>query len=468
MTLTVKPNVVVLGGGIGGLAVAYYLSRTGRYQITLLEKEPVVGGLCASFEHLGFTLDYGAHKLYSTIPGIMDEIGAIFKGQIERVPKRNKVFLRGNLLEYPLKLGNLGKNLGLSTLFNLGSGYALETVRNLFNRAAPRSYEEYMIARFGRPAYNLVFEPLADKVWGDPTTLHADMARTRVPSSGAFEVILKLLGLKKETTETNAEYFLYPRQGFGAFPQKLRERIEQAAGQVITGVSVKSLTAEQDKVTGVQTMIGGREETFLCNYLISTIPLLSFAPLLEITGGQELESRNLVLVYLFIDRPLALNDQWIFFPEREYIFSRIFEQKQMSPELGPADQTAICCDFTCATESWQWEAADQVLAEKCSQGLIQAGFVKSTEIKGWLVKRFPGFYPRYGLDYNNKLTKIISQIKRKRNVLLSGRVGMYNYNNCDHCLDMGIFIKEQMTRGIEPRDIIENLLLHIKEYKIVD
>ncbi len=65
-----KEKVVVLGAGVGGLAAGYFLARTGKYQVTVLEKENVVGGLCASFEHNGFVLDYGAHKLYSVIPGI--------------------------------------------------------------------------------------------------------------------------------------------------------------------------------------------------------------------------------------------------------------------------------------------------------------------------------------------------------------------------------------------------------------
>jgi protoporphyrinogen oxidase len=466
--MTTKPKVVVLGGGIGGLAVAYYLSRTGQYQVTLLEKEPVVGGLCASFEHQGFTLDYGAHKLYSTIPGIMDEISAIFDGRIRRVPKRNKVFLRNNLLEYPLKLSNLGRVLGLPALFRLGAGFILETLKGLVNRSPALSYEDYMIKRFGKPAYELVFAPLADKVWGNPASLHADMARTRVPASGGFDIILKLLGLKKETIETNAEFFLYPDKGFGAFPRHLQQKIEQNSGRVLVSAAVRGLIRDRDRVIGVTALVNGSEQIFPCDYLVSTIPLPDFARLLLAKQYDEIKSRDLILVYLFIERDSVLQDQWIFFPEKEYIFSRIFEQKQMDPTLGPKDQTAICCDFTCDQDSWQWQATDDELADKCLAGLVKAGFVKPTEVKGRLVKRFSNFYPRYDLGYEDKLLNIINEIKNTRNVLLSGRVGMYNYNNCDHCLDMALFIKERLAAGIAPPAILDALLLRVKEYKIVD
>jgi phytoene dehydrogenase-like protein len=69
--LNEKKKIVILGAGIGGLSAGYFLARTGDYEVTILEKAPVIGGLCGSFELDGFTLDYGAHKIYSVIPGVL-------------------------------------------------------------------------------------------------------------------------------------------------------------------------------------------------------------------------------------------------------------------------------------------------------------------------------------------------------------------------------------------------------------
>lgn len=466
--MVIKKDVVVLGGGVGGLAVAYYLSRTNQYNVIVLEKTSEVGGLSASFHYNGFTLDFGAHKLYSTLPRIMDEINDIFDGDLLKLPKRNKIFLRGKLLDYPLKLSNLAKVIGLFGLFQIGLGFALELFLGLINRSPALSYEDYMIKRFGRPAYELVFEPLADKVWGQPATLHADMARTRVPASGGLDIIFKLLGLKKESVETNAEFFLYPKNGFGGFPQRLKEKSEKAGSRVILNAQIKKIKLESDKAVGVMAAVDGQERFFPCDYLVSTIPLQAFAPMILSRPVERLESRHLILVYLFVDRPLVLNDQWIFFPEKNFVFSRIFEQKQMNSDLVPADQTSICCDFTCAEESWQWQAGDDELAKKCVEGLIGGGFVKAAEVTGCLVKRFDNFYPRYDLNYESGLAAIFSEIKQTNNVLLSGRVGMYNYNNCDHCLDMALFISDKLLAGESPPEILDSLTQRVKNYKIVD
>jgi len=343
--------MVVLGAGVGGLAAGYFLARTGKYQVTVLEKELVIGGLCASFEHDGFVLDYGAHKLYSVIPGVLDEVTALMGERLLRLPKKNRLFLDGHLVDYPLKLGNLAKVLGPVRFLKLGLGYAIQVGAGLFRRNPPRSYEEYIIHRFGRPTYELVFEPLAEKVWGDPASLHPEMARTRLPASGGMDLILRLLGLRKETADTNAEYFFYPRAGFGDWPHALAEGIRAHGGKVLTSVAVQGLELEDGKLASVLTQYQGETKRFDCDYLISSLPLAMLGRMVfgdkdpEFDRAIEgLQFRHLLLVYISVKRPLVLEDQWIFFPQRNVVFSRLFEQKQMNPELGPANRTVITAD----------------------------------------------------------------------------------------------------------------------------
>jgi protoporphyrinogen oxidase len=473
--LNPKRKIVVLGAGIGGLSVGYFLTKTGKYDVTVLEKSPLIGGLCASFEHKDFTLDYGAHKIYSVIPGVLDEIRSLMGERLLELPKKNRLFLRGHLVDYPLKLGNLAAVLGLKMFLKLGLGYAIEFIRGIFMINPPRSYEEYMIQRFGHPAYELVFEPLADKVWGDPASLHPEMARARVPASGGIEVILKLLGLKKETSETNAEFFYYPRLGFGDFPQVMKEAIEDLGGRVIVNVDVQEIIKEKRNIKAVQTKVDGKLAEYPIDYLVSSIPLLRLSRLIfgktdttRIGTTEMLEFRHLVLVYVFVNRSLVLEDQWIFFPEREFIFSRIFEQKQMNPDLGPADRSAICCDFTCDENSWQWETSDDELAQLAVGGLVKGGFIQPGEVIDTYVKRVRNFYPRYDLKYRDKLKAVNRNLQEMKNLLLTGRIGMYNYNNSDHCVDMGRFISENLALGQEPIQIWCDLEKRVSEYKIVD
>ncbi len=466
---------MVLGAGVGGLAAGYFLSRTRKYEVTVLEKEQVVGGLCASFERDGFVLDYGAHKLYSVIPGILDEIRSLMGNRLLQLPKKNRIFLDGHLLDYPLRLSNLAKVLGPSRFLKIGAGYGSELIRGIFDRRSPKSYEEYIVRRFGRPTYELVFESLADKVWGEPATLHPEMARTRLPSSGAMELILKLVGLKRETAETNAESFYYPRAGFGDWPLALAGSIRANAGKVLVGVDVKGLELENGKIKSVKAQIQGKESDFDCDYLISSLPLPMIGRMVfadqdpEFTQAvQGLQFRHLILAYITVNKPLVLDDQWIFFPERDVVFSRIFEQKQMNPELGPADRTVITADFTAAEGSELWEKSDDLLANQVIDGLVKTGFIDLKDVSNHFVIRRKNFYPRYDLEYAKKMKIVNEKLRTIPNLLTTGRIGMYNYNNSDHCADMGRFIATKLASGEQPPDIWQALEQRVADYKIVD
>jgi protoporphyrinogen oxidase len=470
-----KKKVVILGGGIGGLSAGYFLARSGRFKVTVLEKAPVIGGVCGSFQHNGFVLDYGAHKIYSVIPGIMDEIRKLMGDRLIKVPKKNRIYLRGHLLDYPLKLSNLAVALGIGTFLKLGFGYALTSIRGLFDKSPASSYEDYIIKRFGRGTYELVFEPLADKVWGNPSTLHLDMARTRIPASGGLDVILRLLSIKKESVETSADFFYYPRKGFGDLPETLREKIEEIDGKVFLNVNLIDVERSNGRIKCINTIVDNQTYSFPSDYVISSIPLSALGKLIFSDSDEEfnsavnkLEFRHVILTYIFVKKPLVLEDQWIFFPERQFIFSRVFEQKQMNPELGPPDETAICCDFTCTEDSWQWKAQDEEIAKKCVEGLIKGGFIQSDDVTAYHVIRFENFYPRYDLNYNKKLNNVTQKLQQVDNLLLTGRIGMYNYNNADHCVDMGKFITENLEKDEKLGQIWDKLANRVANYKIVD
>ena len=57
------PRVVVLGGGLSGMAAAYTLARAGVGDITLLEAGPTLGGLAGSFEREDHFYPLGYHHI---------------------------------------------------------------------------------------------------------------------------------------------------------------------------------------------------------------------------------------------------------------------------------------------------------------------------------------------------------------------------------------------------------------------
>ena len=59
-------KIAVLGGGLSAISLAYFLQDDARVkEITILEKEDAIGGLCRSIHKDGYTYDIGPHILFS-------------------------------------------------------------------------------------------------------------------------------------------------------------------------------------------------------------------------------------------------------------------------------------------------------------------------------------------------------------------------------------------------------------------
>src|SRR5262245_30713493 len=75
-----NPRVVVLGGGLSGLAVAFALAEEGWTDISVLERGDTLGGLAGSFEQEGRFYPLGYHHILSrdrTLLFFLDLIGAL-------------------------------------------------------------------------------------------------------------------------------------------------------------------------------------------------------------------------------------------------------------------------------------------------------------------------------------------------------------------------------------------------------
>jgi protoporphyrinogen oxidase len=75
-----QPAVVVLGGGLSGVATAYALARAGIRDITVVERGDRVGGLAGSFEREGHFYPLGYHHILDrdrVLLYFLDRIGAL-------------------------------------------------------------------------------------------------------------------------------------------------------------------------------------------------------------------------------------------------------------------------------------------------------------------------------------------------------------------------------------------------------
>lgn len=103
------PAVVVLGGGLSGVAAAYALAEAGLREITIVERAPQLGGLAGSFERDGRFYPLGYHHILRrdrTLLFFLDRIGALSSVRWRRIRMYFRV--KGRLYDLGSPAGFLG------------------------------------------------------------------------------------------------------------------------------------------------------------------------------------------------------------------------------------------------------------------------------------------------------------------------------------------------------------------------
>jgi protoporphyrinogen/coproporphyrinogen III oxidase len=170
MTAGATPHVVVVGGGIAGLAAAYFL-RDEPVRVTLLEGSPRLGGKLSSSEIAGVPMDEGAEALLARRPEGIDLITATGLGG-DLVPAgttSSAIYTRGALRPLPRRQF-MGVPADMGELAATGVVSA-EGVTRARHESRPHTHSgdvcvtEYIGARLGVEVVDRLVDPLLGGVY---------------------------------------------------------------------------------------------------------------------------------------------------------------------------------------------------------------------------------------------------------------------------------------------------------------
>lgn len=222
--------VIVIGGGMAGLACAYRLASAG-VSVRLYERSDTLGGRVRTFMHDGLPVDDGFQVLFRAYPQtrrLMDDVG--FDDSLIRPYERGAIcyhygaaFTFGthprDLARFPLM--HLADKARLCLL---GATLLKTPVEEIWNDTEDEPTEAYL-RRFGFSvdAIEQFFRPFFAGITLNPAL---DM------SSKNFRFIYKMLA-SGETITT--------RDGIGAIPQAVAAAIRATGGEIVTGATVHEL-----------------------------------------------------------------------------------------------------------------------------------------------------------------------------------------------------------------------------------
>lgn len=493
-TATPQRRTYILGGGLAGLAAAYRLSllRPGT-KISVIEQEAEFGGLASLWQIGDFSADLGPHRIYTELPEIQALLPELIsEGEKLTVPRKSELLLKNHFYRYPVQAPELLRHLGPFTVGRLGFSAVCGKLRGMVNSDAA-NYEDFMVKAFGRQAYRLIAEPYTRKVWKiNPKELAADVARVRISAGNASAIIRQWIKKDKDSSAakpTALKSFTYFKGGVQGLVKSLTDKCAKAGVEFIKGTTVRGLTFRPSGDIDAVICTDDRdfEHTYFAENVISTLPLPDLMDM--VAKGKEnndlfaeesellktakatadtLDYIGLILIAVMVDKPQVTPNSWIYFPEEYLIFNRAYEPKNFDPGMAPSGKSLLMLEVTSRWNQVPWNLSDAQITEQARLDLVSTGILKYEEIRDMAVRRLPHTYPLYTTDYKEKLETVFRCLERTENLVSTGRQGLFNHNNMDHSMLMGIRAADAVINSPNPAKIWYNKLNQFDHFRIVD
>jgi protoporphyrinogen oxidase len=438
----------VLGAGAAGLTAAYLLARE-QQPVTVLERDPVVGGLARTEERDGFRFDLGGHRFYTKSPEVELLWHEVLGDELLLRPRLSRIYYNRRFIDYPLDARELVRKLGALELARSLGSYVAARVRPA--RGPDHTFEDWVARRFGRRLFDLFFRSYTEKVWGVPCSeLRAEWAAQRIRELSFASAARAALLPGSETGATSLiRRFHYPRLGPGQMWEAMRDRVVSLGGSVHVSTPAERLVMRDGRVAEVVT---GRRSV-PAGQVISSLPLSVLPELVDpapdeavLEAARGLRYRDFLTVALVLDGADLFPDNWIYIHDPDVRVARIQNYHSWSPWMVPdPTKTSVGLEYFCFAGDELWSQDDDTLIELARDELHRIGLASAEVVeRGWVV-RVPGAYPIYDERYAERVRTIRAWLESIPNLQQVGRNGLHRYNNSDHSMLTAICAVENLA-----------------------
>ena len=459
-------KIVIIGGGITGLSVAWKLSENG-YDVTVIESDKSIGGLAKTIEIGKYFFDIGPHSFFSEDEKVFKRVMNLFESEPNEIPyaKRSvKMLFKGKYVDYPLSAKSILQMGFLSPILcslSFAKSYIGTYASSLFIKKKENqnlTVKQWAIENFGKYLYLNFFKPYTEQFWKIKTS---ELSHRVIPSNKKmdFARTLKHLLIKKylmiskrepgklSLVERESLPSYYPKKGFGEIANRISRQIENNGGKIYTSLEVDEITLNSNNTF----VIKAKDKNFLGNFAISTVPLNKVITIIKplheqeiIKSAKKLEYLSLVLLYLIIKKKNVLGCQYCYFLDRPY--NRISEMNNFSNYLSPQDENILAVEISCHNESEIWKSSDKNIFSLCMQGIEKDNFLKKEDITNYKVIKIPNVYPIYKKDYEIHLKKTEEYFAKIKNFFSIGRQGQFYYGDIDQMIRIGFDTADKIIK----------------------
>ena len=343
-------RVVIVGGGIGGLAVAYDLATAGA-QVTLCEATDTLGGLSAGFKipRWDWSVEKYYHHWFASdrhILGLIDELGLSHRLMFPR--PITAVYYQGEFyaLDSPLSVLRFP---GMPPLNRLWMGMIIAYLKYIARWKPLESVtaDSWLRRWMGEKAYQRLWKPLLISKFGDHYA-NVNMAwmwarfKARTPRLGTFE------------------------GGFQAFIDAFADRVREAGVEIQLRTPVQRIEANPGG--GISLMLeNGTIQADQCLVTSSPAVMAKLAPTLPADYlGRLLAMKSMGAVVLILALKHRLSEKGIYWhnlpKDSGFPFLSLVEHTNfISPAFFSGDHIVYCGDYLAPDHEYFSLSKEQIL-----------------------------------------------------------------------------------------------------------
>jgi protoporphyrinogen oxidase len=197
-------------------------------------------------------------------------------------------------------------------------------------------------------------------------------------------------------------------------PDAMNREILEMGGTVHCSTSILEMVPKNYGFEVTVQMEDGSEKTYKADQVVSTIPLDALLTAIpeqfgsrEMLSRYDLEYRELICVFVALEREQVSKDSWTYFPMKDVVFGRTHEPKNWSTDMVPSNSTtSLAAEIFCGRGDPIWNLPDSAIADKVVEHMDHIGWIHRTDVLNYWVLRVPNAYPVYRIGYEQKLAAV--------------------------------------------------------------
>lgn len=431
VTKTTHVHTLIVGGGISGLSTAYALEKRGYKDYLLVEAQKQLGGLCASTQIQGYTVDYGGHVLHLRTPQIIQWVKQLLPHNLQLHQRQAFIYTNGMQVPFPFQANLWALHPELRELC------MQELKRMQVSNEPVTNFEQWCLNHFGYTLYEAFFRPYNEKLWGRKLTeLSCEWCDSFVPIPSPSQLVQSADQPLHSVQGYNASFYYPQKGGIGSLMQALAMPLTHVCTQApVTRVDLASRTAWVN------------EEPIHFDYLVNTMALPLFVQLLEGAAAlkqasNKLEAQAISVYHLAIARKVS-SFSWIYCPDVAQPFYRVGLQNSFAPYSVPMQDCSLfyielpgIVAQTPNTEKHIWE------------GLIQKDIINNKDAKLFSTwQTIPNAYVIFNKARMEVVPFLLAELA-KQHCYCIGRYGRWEYSFMERSLIEAEALSQKLVKLI--------------------